>query len=206
METTLVALDGSLATIAASVKDPVPTTASQIKLRRVTAAVADHLVSSRFGRDDAKHVNAVPPSVQISCDGCLLAATAGRAFVHVDGAESDEQVRQLVAWSNAGTAKPTYYANVGPALLDVQPASVDRMPQPGSLDRDRWLAFTHDRTGNPYVRLRFGATPPLLAQPIDFRPNWLSAAPPTADDCGAPLDRLPSAFGSEVAQVESSPK
>jgi hypothetical protein len=206
MEATLVALDGSLATIAASVKDPVPTTPSQIRLRRVTAAVADHLVASRFGRDDAKHVNAVPPSAQISCEGCLLAPTAGRALIHVDGAESDEQVRQLIVWSNSAPAKPTYYANVGPALLDVQPASVDRMPQPGSLDRDRWLTFTHDRTGDPYVRLRFGATQPLHAQPNDFRPIWLGTAPPTADECGAPLDRLPSAFGSEVAQVESSPK
>ena len=146
------------------------------------------------GRDEERHTVAAPNPVQVSCDGCLLAATAGRAFVAVDGAESDDQVRQLVSWAVPAESKPNYFANAGPALLDVTPANPDRMPLPVPYDRDRWLAFTHERTPEPFVKLRFAGIPPNSAQPGDYRPRWPDANPPAAlDECGAPLDRLPAA-------------
>jgi hypothetical protein len=174
---------------------------STIRLRRVTAALSDHLVSLRLGRDEEKHPVAIPSGVQVTCDGCLLAATAGRPLIQLDGADSDEQVRQLISWSSPMDAKPTYYANAGPSLLDVLPANPERMPLPGPYDRERWLVFTHDRMSDPFVRMKFAAAQPISAQPSDYRPRWLdSAPPPGADDCGAPVDRLPASTGDEAVR------
>jgi hypothetical protein len=205
VDDTLIGLDGSLANLAGSTKEPPATMPSQLRLHRVTAALGDHLVALRLGREDDRQSAAIPAAVQIACDGCLLAATAGRAFVRLEGADSDEQVRQLVSWSTPADAKPTYYANAGPALLEVAPANPERMPQPGPYDRERWLAFTHERTADPFVRMKFAAAQPAVSRPSDYRPRWLDAnAPPAAEDCGAPIDRLPASASDEAIHPPST--
>ena len=196
-------LDGSLATIAASVKDPVPTTASQIKLRRVTAALADHLISSRFGRDDAKHVNAVPPSVQISCDGCLLAATAGRALVHLDGANPMSKS----ANSSLGRTRPPPSRLITPmsalhCSTCSRPVSIACRSPAHSTATAGWPSRTIGRGSALYGsgrRRRCTSSPMIFA-----RTGW--ARPPLHPTIAALPRSTAQAFGSEVAQVESSPK
>src|SRR5439155_1401567 len=125
-----------------SAKDLPAASPSQVRLHRVTAALTDHVLALRLSRDEERHTLAAPNPVQVSCDGCLLAATAGRAVVAVGGAESDDQVRQMVSWAVPAESKPNYFANAGPPLLDVTPAHPDRMPLPVPYHRDRGLAFT----------------------------------------------------------------
>ena len=192
----LAALDGSLVSAVGQSKDTAAPGPANVRLRRVTA-LTEHLIELRVGRDDDRTAVGLPAVVQIACDNCLLAASAGRPLVQVDGAESDEQIRQLVVWSSPPDARPTFYANPGPALLDVQPAHPDRMPQPGPYDRERWLTFTRDRTADPFVRLKFAASGLTTAQPNEFRPKFLETAPPGADECGAPIDRLPAPMSDE---------
>jgi hypothetical protein len=109
--------------------------------------------------------------------------------------DSDEQVRQLFAW----TARQTVYANAGPALVEVVPANPERMPQPTPFDAEKWVAFTREADpATALVRLRF-ANPPgadrpwARSRPADFRAK--PADPSRADvaaDLGAPLDSLPA--------------
>ena len=175
---------------------------NRTRVRACRNSITDHLVSLRLGLDEEKHPVAIPAAVSVACDGCLLAATSGRALIHLDGADSDEQIRQLISWTTPSEAKPTYYANAGPALLDVLPANPERMPLPGPYDRERWLTFTHERIADPFVRTKFAATQPAAAQPSDYRPRWLDPnPPPAAEDCGAPIDRLPASVGEPALPI-----
>jgi hypothetical protein len=193
LESTLAALDGSLVTAQGGGKEGAGSPA-QVRLRRSTVVVSEHVLALKCGRDEDRHPGA-PAAVQANCDGCLLAASAGRALVHLDGVESDEQVRQLVSWSAPAEARPTVYANVGAALLDVTPANSDRMPLPMPYDAEKWLAFTRERAAAaPFVRVRFAAGAAAKAQPADYAVRLLDPDPPPgAADCGAPTDRLPVA-------------
>ena len=121
-------------------------------------------------------------------------SVAGLDYLH-SVVLTDEQVRQLLSWSAPAEAKPTLYANSGPALLDVTPANADRMPLPMPYDAEKWLAFTRERAAAPpFVRVRFAAAAPARAQPADYAPRLLDPDPPPgAADCGAPTDRLPPA-------------
>jgi hypothetical protein len=193
LESSLVALDGSLVSAAGGAKDPPAGAPAQVRLRHVTAAVTEHVLDLRLARDDDRGGPGLP-ATQVSCADSLLVALGGRSLVHLDGAETDEQVRQLVLW---GEGRQTYYGNVGAALLDVQPGATDRAPAP--LDAERWLAFTRERpTARPFVRVRFAAPAPdrplARSRPGDFRPRYADPdRPPEADtgEVGAPVDRLP---------------
>src|SRR5205085_2277277 len=130
----------------------------------------------------------------VSCDGCVIAPLAGRALVRVEGVDTEESARQLVLWSPAADAKPTFYANVGPTLMEVQPSGMERMA-PLPFDQERWLAFTHERaSASPFVRLRFAVAPAVerLARsaPADFRVRPPDASRPDADatTAGAVID------------------
>ena len=140
VDASLVALDGDLVESAGSPRDPPSAAPSAVRLRRVTART-EHVLQLRIGRDEDRRPIGLPSAVQIACDGCLIAAGGGRPLVFLEGVESDEQVRQLVSWTAPGDAPPTFYANVGPALLDVEPAQPDRMPLPGPFDRAGWRSL-----------------------------------------------------------------
>jgi hypothetical protein len=198
LDSTLVALDGTLAVVAGGTKEPPPGPPCQLRLRHVTAALTEHVLALKAYRDDDRHGPGLAP-VQVTADESLLVAASGRAVVHLDGIDADEQVRQLVTWAGA----KTLYGNTGPALLDVQPTSPDRMPLPMPYDAERWLAFTREAEAEaPFVRVRF-AQPPAAdrpwakSRPADFHFRQVeSARPPDAVAvCGAPLDRLPVPVG-----------
>ncbi len=194
LDGTLAALDGSVVVAEGGTKEPPSGPASQLRLRRVTAVLTEYLLNVHAAHESG-HGPGLPP-VQVTCDDSLLAAAAGRALVHLENVDADDQVRQLVTW---GEGRNTLYANTGPTLLDVQPSSPERMPLPMPYDPERWLAFTHEREMEaPIVRVRFANPPsadrPLTrCQPADFRPRLLDASrmPESAADAGAPLERLP---------------
>src|SRR5207237_6484552 len=124
LDNTLVALDGAVVAASGGAKEPPAGPAAQVRLRRATVAVTEHLLALRLSRDDDHTGPGLPPT-QVSTADSLFVALGGRSVVHLDAADTDEQVRQLVLW---GESRQTYYGNVGSVLLDVQPASADRMP------------------------------------------------------------------------------
>jgi hypothetical protein len=197
LDSTLAALDGSLAAVSGGAKEPPAGPPAQVRLRRVTAALTEHVLALKAYRDDDRHGPGLAP-VQVTSDESLLVAATGRALVHLDGIDADEQVRQLVTWAG----QKTLYGNMGPALLDVQPSSPDRMPLPMPYDAERWLTFTHEEAEAPFVRVRLEAAPSAdrpwtRSRPADFHPRFLdtSRPPDAAAESGAPLDRLPVPVG-----------
>jgi hypothetical protein len=198
LDDSLVALDGAIASAAGGAKEPAPGPAAQIRLRRTTAAMTEHLLALRLSRDDDRSGPGLP-ATQVSTIDSLIVALGGRSVIHLDAVDTDEQVRQLVSW---GENRQTFYGNVGPVLLDVQPSAADRMSPPTPYDAERWLALTKERAAmKPFVRVKFAvpAAEKTLTQsrPADFRPRYAdSDRPPALDgELGAPLDRLPKPAG-----------
>jgi hypothetical protein len=198
LDGSLAALDGALASAAGGAREPAAGLPAQIRLRRTTAAVTEHLLAMRLSRDDDRSGPGLP-ATQVSTTDSLIVALGGRSVVHLDAADTDEQVRQLVLW---GENRQTFYGNVGSVLLDVQPTSADRMPAPTPYDTERWLALTRERAAvKPFVRLKFAApaADKSLAQsrPVDFRPRFTDADRPAGWDgeIGASVERLPRPVG-----------
>ena len=156
--------------------------------------MTEHFLALRLNRDDDRTGPGLP-ATQVFTNDSLIVALGGRSLVHLDAVDTDEQVRQLVSWVET---RQTYYGNVGPALLDVQPTTADRMPPPTPYDAERWLALTRERAAvKPFVRVKFAAPaadkPLAQSRPADFRPRFTDAdRPPTLDgEIGASVERLP---------------
>jgi hypothetical protein len=195
---TLAALDGSLVVMQGAAREPAGP--SQVRLRRSTAVVTEHVLDLRASRDEEGRPSAGPSPVIVACENALLTAAAGRALVRVDGVDADEQVRQLVTW----TSRQTVYANVGPTLLEIVPTNPERMPLPMPFDAEKWLTFIREPdAAAAFARVKF-ANPPAgmekpwpRARPADFRPKVtdMGRPPDAVADIGAPLDGLPAAGG-----------
>ncbi len=196
-ENVLAALDGALVRQEGSaLREPTPGPVSAVRLKRVTAALSEQVLLVKSGREEERNGPGLPATA-VSCDGCVIAPLAGRSLVRVEGVDTEESARQLVLWTAGMDARPTFYANVGPTVMEVQPAGAERMA-PLPFDQERWLAFTHERaTASPFVRLRFAVTPTVerLARsvPSDFRVRPPDPSRPDADAtlAGAVIDRLP---------------
>jgi hypothetical protein len=194
LDSSLAALDGSLVVANGPAREPNGGGPAQVRLRRSTAVVTEHVLDLRALRDDEGKHGSGPPPVAVACEDTLLAAANGRALVRVDGADGDEQVRQLLAW----TAKQTIYANTGSALVELGSTSPDRMPPSMPFDAEKWLAFTRATDATAFARVKF-ATPPgpdkpwAKCRPADFRPKAtdMGRPPDAVADVGAPLDGLP---------------
>lgn len=201
LDNTLVALDGSLAVAFGGVREPQVGNAAQLRLKRTTALLTEHLLELRASRDDEGRPGALPP-VAVTCEKCLLAAQSGRSLVRIDGVDVEEQVKQLINWST----KQTFYANMGPAILDIIPTSPERMPLPTPFDNERWLAFTHETDSTaPFIRIRFAGLSGTAernwtrSQPADFRPRLSDPSRPNDGlaDIGATTEQLPTPIESK---------
>ncbi len=200
LDGTLAALDGSLVVTHGATRDPAAGGAAQVRLRRTTAVVTEHVLDLRSARDEESPRHAGPSPAAVVCEDSLLAAAAGKALVRVDGVDADEQVRQVLTWA----ARQTVYANTGPTLLDVVPTSPERMPQPMPYDAEKWRAFTREAdAAAPLARVKFANLPGGMerpwprSRPADFRPRAADATRPAdaLPDVGAPLDALPVPAG-----------
>jgi predicted Ser/Thr protein kinase len=198
LDGTLAGLDGSLVVATGAARDPVMGGPAQVRLRRSTAVLTEHVLDLRAARDDEGRHGAGPPPVAVACEDTLLAAAAGRGLVRVDGVDADEQVRQLVGW----TGKQTVYANTGSAILEIVPTNPERMPLPMPFDAEKWLAFTRTTDMTAFARVKFANLPgPDKPWPrsraADFRPKVTDMGRPAdaVADVGAPLDGLPAAGG-----------
>lgn len=196
LDNTLVALDGSLAVAFGGGRELPAGNAAQLRLKRTTALLTEHLLELRANRDDEGRPGALSP-VAVTCEKCLFAAQSGRSLVRIDGVDVEEQVKQLINWS----ARQTVYANMGPAILDIIPTSPDRMPLPTPFDSEKWLAFTREaEAATPFIRIRFAGLSGTAernwtrSQPTDFRPRLSDASRPNDGlaDIGASTEQLPT--------------
>jgi hypothetical protein len=192
LDGTLAALDGTLAAVEGASKDPAGLGAAQVRMRRTTAVLTEHVLALRAARDGERHAAGLPPT-QVNCDESLLVAAGNRPLVRLENVDSDDQVRQLLLW---GEGRHTLYGNTGATLLEIVPTAPDRLPLPVLYDQERWLTFTHEPgAAPPFVRVRFVATftaeRAARSLPTDFRLYRPDFTPPPDAEYGAPIERLP---------------
>jgi len=183
-EDSLVVLDGSFIVVDGNVKEAPVKPASQVSLKQVTAFLGEHLVCMR--KEETKPV-LVPLHVS-QATGCLFHAARGnRTLVHVEGVETDEQMRRLFSW---GQGKDNCYSNYT-QFLDQVPPRGDNVMSPPAYDQEKWKTFAAGDTDGRYARVKFTSWPqegrPLMqGWPSNFRvkePNDLKGG-------GAPTDKL----------------
>jgi hypothetical protein len=168
-------------------KDPGMRSRSEIVLKQVTAYLTDHLVWLRASREEGRANKGLTPTYMQSAADCVFASASGKALVHLDGFDAEEQMKRCFLW---GESKHNVYANYDQLLDQVPFAEGDMMP-PAPYGRTQWGEFTRESEPR-FDRLRFAGMPmhdAVLAKTpaADFRIK------PEANlqGMGAELDRLP---------------
>ncbi len=163
---TLAALDGSFLVVDGNPKEVAQRPAVQIVLKQVTTYLGEHLICLR--KDEAR-ANLVPTQV-VQAFGCLFHSSKGnRSLVHLDGVETEEQMRRAFAW---GEGRQNVYSGYL-QLLDQLPPR-DSMATIPPYDQEKWKTFTSKDTDGRFQRARFPAWPvaelPLSKSwPVNFR-------------------------------------
>jgi hypothetical protein len=178
---TLVALDGSLLTVAGTLKDPPPAEQNQVvRLTNVTAYLTGHFLHlrSRGGK------GLVPTVVERAERNLFVAAGAKpRAFIQCEGLDSGEQMNRLVSWKGGSHNAYLNYEK----MLD--------SPRTPPYDPETWKKSDNVFDAEPYFsRGKFdGDTERPLSQavPGDFKVLRTPDAKMDPQKYGADLDRLP---------------
>jgi serine/threonine protein kinase len=181
LDSSLAALTGSLVQVEGNAPEATTGTA-QVKLRRATTYLHEHLVCLRgkSGKGLA--------FTQVTADDCLFVSAGGKALVYLEGPDSDEQMKRVFGW--AGTRNT--YAGFDKVL---EQHSAGEGMAPLRYDQEGWKRFANESDPEPrFVQLKFTVPSPAdrpLSQsmPGDFQP---SAEPPVElRGCGVSLDLLP---------------
>jgi serine/threonine protein kinase len=183
IEESLIALDGSLVVVDGNSGESFAKDHADITLREVTTYLTDHLVYVRAGKESLKGL--APTLVQSATD-CLFASAVGKSLVHLDGVDTDEQMKQFFSWRDS---RHNAYSNFGP-MLDQQPRAEGDMMAPPAYGKVQWEDFAQESNGR-FERVKFTA-PPAPAAPLsrvaatDFRTK------PEADmlGYGADIDKI----------------
>src|SRR5262249_10617433 len=117
VEKSLAALDGSLLVVDGTTKETGRGRA-QITLEQVTTYLTDHLLFLRAASEEGKTMKGLVPTQVKSSTNCLFASAGGKSLVHLEGVDTDEQLRRLFSW---GEGRHNLYSNFT-LLLDQQPS------------------------------------------------------------------------------------
>jgi serine/threonine protein kinase len=182
----LVALGGSLLNREAAdgAADAPADTADGVRLSHVTAYLGGNLV-----RLHAHDTRALVPAKFKPVSDCLFVSAGGKALVHLDGAEAnDDRLKALLDWDGRHNA----YAKF-PQLLDQQPdgGAMPAMPYNG----DKWKEFAHE-TDAVFDRVKLDNPPPADASLAGLTVSRFRVKPdemrsPDMQGYGADLDALP---------------
>lgn len=133
-----------------------------MELNQVTAYLGEHLLTLKA----ARHARGLLKT-EVTAQDCLFASAAGgKSLIHLEGMDSENQVRGLLAWAS-NRANPNVYSNFSP-MLDQMPKDQESMLMP--LNRQDWLTFTREP---PEAALFERVTFP--GAPVDG--GWTKAAP-----------------------------
>jgi hypothetical protein len=185
VEESLVALEGSLLVVDGNPREPAASPSGQVSLRRVTAYLSDHLVLLRASKEEGKTTRGLASTQLVSVLDCLFAAANGKALVHLDWVDTDDQMKRLFVW---GEGRHNAYSNFT-HLLDQQPRDETMMALP-PYDQTRWERFTHEEDGK-FGRAKFAA-PPEEGQLVKVQPAAFKVKVETdMQGYGADVERLP---------------
>jgi len=195
LENCIVALTGSLVNVEGNAAEPAAQPSAHLRLDRVTTYLTDQLVQLRAGKNGK---GLVPTSV--SAHNCLFAAAGSKAFIYLDGVESEKQMKELFTWDGRHNAYDGF-----DKLLDQQPAGESMVML--RYDQEKWRMFANESDPQPlFLRARcfdLGADRPLAdVVPEDFRAK--GDLRPQLLNYGSTLtrDNLPRPAGAEAAVHE----
>jgi len=129
----------------------------------------------------------VPTQIR-SASNCLFMSAGGKSLVHLEGVDTEEQMKRLFWW---GDSSHNFYSNFSPSLLDQQPTGTsDAMPPP-PYGKTQWESFTGEQDAR-FERLRLNTpltsdTPLTKVVASDFR----AKSEANLQGYGAELDALP---------------
>jgi serine/threonine protein kinase len=186
VEKSLAALDGSFLVIDGNPKEP--RGRAQVSLEQVTTYLTEHLVWLRASQEEGKSMKGLVPTQFTSVTNGLFLSAAGKSLVHLDGVDTEEQMKRLFRWDDG---KHNIYGNFAPALLDQQPSTGEGLAMPPvPYGKAQWENFTQEQDARFERRLNAlpSADAPLAKLlAADFKPR------PEANvqGYGAELDVLP---------------
>jgi len=188
MENTLVALDGHALSV--EVGDSAAPGAPAMSMPNVnatlshtTAYLSGYLVRLKAGKD----LKAMVP-VRFTADRSLFVASAGQAFIHLDGPDTNEEkLKEKLIW----TGEQNAFAGYNNEMIDHRPASEDARPL--TMMQDRWKLFAGDAGSSKfYPRVKFtappGDTPFARLTPGQLKPADLNGV-------GADVQQVPRPSG-----------
>jgi serine/threonine protein kinase len=188
VQDSLISLDGSFLVEDGNPRNP-GSQAAGIKLHQVTSYLTGHLIWLRALHEDGKNLKGLVLTRVEEAVDCLFASATGKALVHLDGIDTDDQMRRYFAWSGS---KHNAYSDFRQYLE--QQGSFDgmgTMMQPQPYLKAQWRDFTFDEDGR-FDRVHFSSTLPtdgpmnrLVASDFRIRPEM------NLQSFGANLDQLP---------------
>jgi tRNA A-37 threonylcarbamoyl transferase component Bud32 len=184
----LVVLDGSLLAIDAAAKEVAARSPSQVSFHQLTAVLTKHLIVLR--RDENRQV-LVPTQVNQAFN-CLFHAARGKTLIHLDGVDTEEQVKRFMTWNES---KGNTYSGFT-QMLDQLPRGETVMPLP-PYDQDKWKTFTQNETDRRFARVKFAGWPVRDRSPVQAWPGDFKVKDPEGLKCGAASERLPRPSGTE---------
>jgi serine/threonine protein kinase len=137
VENCIVALAGSLVNVEGGAADPGLASSARIKLERVTTYLTDHLVQLRASRNGK-----VLTATTVSAVKCLFAAAGGNAFIHLDGPDTEKQMKELFFWEGGHNAYDGF------EKLLAQQAAGDKMVVL-RYDEEKWRMFANESDPQP---------------------------------------------------------
>lgn len=190
VEKSLAALDGSLLVIDGAARETPSRGRAQITLEQVTTYLTDHLVWLRGSPEESKSMKGLVPTQFRSAMNCLFASATGKPLVHLEGVDTEEQMKRLFSW---GEGRHNLYSNFTPSLLDQQPSGgneASAMP-PLPYSRTQWEGFTQEQDAR-FERLRFNVpTMPDASLSRVSAADFRTKPEANAQGYGADLDALP---------------
>jgi hypothetical protein len=188
IEDSLLVLSGSMLVIDGNPKDTVTRSAANIALNHVTTYLTDHLILLRAAREAGSNLKGLTMTQVNSATDCLFASAGTKALVHLEGIDSEEQMRHYFSWNESQRNAFSNYTQ----YLEQQPAT-DVMPQP-AYGVDKWKDFTNDPESR-FDKVRFSA-PPAPEGPMSHvnAADFKAKADANLQGCGVNLERLPRPF------------
>jgi hypothetical protein len=123
---------------------------------------------------------------------CLFHAAKGKTLVHLDGVDTEEQIKRFFSWNEG---KGNTYSGFT-QMLDQLPRNDMVMPLP-PYDQDKWKAFTQNETERRFTRVKFASWPVGDRSASQAWPSDFKVKEPDGLKSGSAFDRLPRPSGPE---------
>jgi serine/threonine protein kinase len=201
VQDSLVSLDGSFLVEDGNARGPANLTAA-VKLRQVTAYLTGHLIWLRALREEGKTLKGLVLTRIDEAVGCLFASATGKALVHLDGIDTEDQMRRYFAW---GGSKHNAYSYFNQYLEQQSTMGGEMgMMSPSPYRKERWRDFTFDED-SLFDRIRFNS-PPSADEPMSrvVAADFKIRSEMNLQSFGANLDQLPRP-AEEVDSAQPSP-